>query len=237
MEKNKVKDIFFSIAIPTYGYNGRGVEFLEFSLDILSKQTFKDFEIILSDHSTDKTIKGVYNKWSDKLNIKYITNEHGRGVISPNINNAMKHCNGKWIKILFQDDFLYDKNSLQIQHDFIKSNLDMTWLMTKFYHSKDGVNFERLYNPVWNDMIWHSRNTMGCPSGMTLKNKDLIFFDEGLNWLMDVEYYKRMFELYDQPKILNEITYVNRTWGKRLTDTITQDLKNDELNRLKKIYS
>lgn len=29
---------FFSIAIPTYGYNGRGVEFLEYSLCELPQQ-------------------------------------------------------------------------------------------------------------------------------------------------------------------------------------------------------
>ena len=51
---------FFSISIPTYGYNGKGVEFLEHNLSILENQIFKDFEVIISDHSTDSTIKDVY---------------------------------------------------------------------------------------------------------------------------------------------------------------------------------
>ena len=119
---NKISKPFFSIAIPTYGYNGKGAEFLKFSLDILKKQTFKDFEIIISDHSIDNTISEILPKYSNNLNITYIKNDVGRGVISPNINNAMKECNGKYIKILFQDDFLYDYNSLQIQHDFIINN-------------------------------------------------------------------------------------------------------------------
>ena len=98
---------FFSIAIPTYGYNGRGAEFLEHSLEIILNQTYKDYEIILSDHSTDDTIKNVFNRWKSELNIKYYSNDVGRGIISPNINNAMKYCNGEWIKVLFQDDFLF----------------------------------------------------------------------------------------------------------------------------------
>ena len=78
---------------------------------------------------------------------------------------------------------------------------------------------------------------MGCPSGLTIKNKSLLLFDEGLNWLMDVDYYKRMFDIHGKPKILNLITVVNRTWGDRLTDTIPQSLKDTEFNKLKKIYA
>jgi hypothetical protein len=135
----KMSTPFFSIAIPTYGYNGRGCKFLDFSLDIISKQTFVDFEVILSD---------------------------------------------------------------------------------------------RPYHPRWNDRIWTGNNTMGCPSGMTIKNKNLIFFNEQLNWLMDVDYYKRMFDLHGEPEILDEITVVNRTWGNRLTDTLPQGLKDKELDML-----
>ena len=228
---------FFSIAIPTYGYNGRGSEFLEFSLKIIHNQTFKDFEVIISDHSTDDTILNVVNKWKNKLILKYQKNENGRGIISPNINNAMTLCEGKWIKILFQDDFLYNEKSLEIQHNFITTSDDnLKWLMTKFYHSNDGVTFYRLYHPIWNDRIWTGNNTMGCPSGLTLKNENLIFFDEELNWLMDCDYYQKMFLKYGTPKILDEITVVNRTWGNRLTDTTPQSLKDKEFLLLKERY-
>jgi dTDP-4-dehydrorhamnose reductase len=238
MNLNKLKNKpFFSIAIPTYGYNGRGSEFLDFSLEILSNQTFKNFEVVISDHSIDDTIYDTIKKWDDKLDIKYVKNDVGRGVISPNINNAMSLCNGEWIKVLFQDDFLYNNESLDIQYNFIKnSDKNINWLMTKFYHSNDGITFYRLYNPVWNDRIWTGHNTMGCPSGMTIKNNNLIYFDIELNWLMDCDYYQKMFLKYGQPYILNEITVVNRTWGNRLTDTTPQSLKDKEFNILKERY-
>ena len=237
MESSISHKPFFSIAIPTYGYNGKGAEFLDFSLDILHKQTFKDFEIVISDHSTDDTILDVVKKWGVILNIQYFRNENGRGVISPNINNAMLNCSGKYIKVLFQDDFLTDSKSLAIQRNFIKNNEDVEWFMTKFCHSNSGYDFYRIYDPVWNDKIWTGNNTMGCPSGMTLKNEDLIFFDEGLNWLMDVDYYKKMSLKHGPPKILNIITAVNRTWGARLTDTIPQSLKDKEFKMLSQRYA
>jgi len=228
--------LFFSIAIPTYGYNGNGADFLKFNFEKLFSQTFKDFEVIISDHSKDDTIKEVCDVWKDRLDIKHYFNDVGRGVISPNINNSLKNCNGEWIKVLFQDDFLYDKNSLEIQKNFIESNKFLKWLMTKFYHSNEGYTFYRLYLPKWNDRIWDGQNTMGCPSGLTLKNEDLILFDESLNWLMDCEYYYRLFLKYGEPYILDEITVVNRTWGKRLTDTLTEELKLSEHIKLRKIY-
>jgi dTDP-4-dehydrorhamnose reductase len=219
---------FFSVAIPTYGYDGKGREFLEFSFDLLSKQTLKNFEVVISDHSEDDTIRDLCNEWRTKLDIIYISNKIGRGMISPNINNAISYCNGKWIKILFQDDFLYDANSLQIQHDFIVEENCKSWFMTKFYHSNDGHTFYRLYSPAWNDTIWTGNNTLGCPSGLTISNNLDVKFDEKLNWLMDVDYYKMLANKYGEPMILDEITTVNRTWGERLTDTIPSEVRNKE---------
>jgi glycosyltransferase involved in cell wall biosynthesis len=228
---------YFSITIPTYGYNGKGAEFLEFSFQKLKLQLFKDFNVIISDHSIDDTIKDVCDRWSENLSIIYIRNEIGRGIISPNINVAMKNATGKWIKILFQDDFLYDEKSLEFQYDFIEKNPELTWLVSTFVHSNDGHSFYRYHIPRWHNLIWTGDNTMGCPSGITLKNKDLIFFDEGLNWLMDCDYYTKMSKKFGPPQILPAVTMVNRTWGERLTDTTTQELKDKEFQMLKTRYA
>ena len=237
--ENVTSKPFFSIAIPAYGYDGKGVEFLEHNLSILGQQTFKDFEVIISDHSIDNTILKVFEKYlnNSTLNITYIKNEKGRGIISPNLNNAMKYCTAEWIKILFQDDFLYNKNALHIQHNILKDNDKIKWLITTFIHSNDGVNFYRLYHPKLSDNIWTGNNTLGNPSNLTIKNKDLIFFDERLNWLVDCEYYYRLFLKHGEPTIINEITVVNRTHGKGLTDTTPQSLKDKELTMLIEIYA
>jgi dTDP-4-dehydrorhamnose reductase len=237
MSLDKLKRPFFSITIPTYGYDGKGVEFLDFNFEVLSKQIFKDFEVIVSDHSIDDTIKSVCNRWDGVLNIKYVRNEYGRGLIAPNTNMAMKRATGKWIKILFQDDFLFDENALQTQHDILESNPDIKWLVSTFIHSNDGVSFYRLYNPKYNDNIWNGNNTLGNPSNLTIINKDLIFFDEGLNWLVDCEYYYRLNGKYGKPTIIGDITVVNRTHGSGLTDTTPQSLKDKELQTLTLRYA
>jgi len=236
MKRDLSKSNFFTIAIPTYEYSGKGSTFLEYSFSILERQTFKDFNVVISDHSLNSDIYDICTKWKNRLNISYIKNDIGRGVISPNINVCLKNSTGKYIKVLFQDDFLLNENSLRITHDFIKLNENVKWIMTAFYHSIDGYELSRPMVPSWNDLIWTGNNSMGCPTGMTIKNENLIFFDEQLNWLMDVDYYKRMFDLYGKPHILNSYTVVNRTWGERLTDTISHEVKVREFKIVRDKY-
>jgi hypothetical protein len=45
-----------------------------------------------------------------------------------------------------------------------------------------------------------------------------------------------MYLKYGEPNILNDITVVNRTWGNRLTDTITQEIKDREYIIVSKKY-
>ena len=234
---NKLLVPFFSIAIPAYGYNGKGSEFLNQSFNILFAQVFTDFEVVISDHSQDDTIKDLCESWGKHLNIKYFRNEIGRGVISPNLNNALRNCSGKWIKILFQDDLLFDSNTLKNIKDFIDSDKDMNWMASSFWHTNDGRNLHTRLKPTWpNKPIWAGHNSIGCPSAITIKNEDILHFDDNLNWLMDCDYYQRMFLKNGLPKILDVDTMVNRIVEDRLTNTITEQQKISEYEKLKNIY-
>jgi len=228
---------FFSIAIPAYGYNGNGSEFLDFNLEILSNQSFQDFEVVISDHSVDDTIKNTLKKWLGKLKMTHITNDKGRGIISPNLNSAMKNCRGEYIKVLFQDDFLYNEHALKLQFDYLTNNPDTKWLITHFCHSNDGSRFYRYFTPRLSPNIWNGTNTLGNPSNLTLINEELIYFDEELNWLVDCEYYYRLLLRYGEPSILENVTVVNRTHGAGLSNTMPQSVKDDELKKLTKRYA
>jgi hypothetical protein len=228
---------FFSIAIPTYEMNGRGLEFLEYNFQKFSKQSFKDFEVVISDHSISDEIYNLCKEWSSKLNIKYIRNEEKRGNSSNNINNALRICSGKWIKILFQDDYLYTDDSMKDLYDFIIKN-DPNWVATACESSNDGINCYRPFYPKWNDKIILGNNTISSPSVITIKNNnDNIIFDEELIWLMDVDFYQRKYNLYGEPNYLFKINVVNRTWGNRLSDTISEAIKNKEYSIIKNKYN
>lgn len=229
---------FFSITIPTYEMKGLGVEYLEHSFNILNTQTFKDFEIVVSDHSVDDVIKSLCEKWSGLLDIKYHKNENKRGNSSANLNNAISNSSGKWIKVLFQDDFLFDKDSLNRTHNFILNNPDTKWVVTACEHSNDGYNFYRTSYPKWNNQIQFGDNTISSPSVLCIENTDdKIYFDEQLIWLMDVEYYKRMYDKFGgEPSYINEVSVVNRTWGSQLSNTIPDEVKLNEFEIVKNKY-
>ena len=83
-----------SILIPTYEMAGRSVEMLHDLLTSLDKQTYKDYEVIISDDSSNEDvsdyIKGVNN-------VKYFRNDTTKGAAF-NLNHALTHAKGNIIK-------------------------------------------------------------------------------------------------------------------------------------------
>lgn len=220
-----------SIAIPTYEMNGKGAEFLNFALTGIYHQTYKNIEVVISDHSLNNDVKNVCDTWSKKgLIVKYLKNEEMRGSSSANINNALKSSTGKYIKILFQDDFLYCADAIEKTVAAFEKDPNKKWLVSACEHSNDGIHLYRPFYPKYHNQIHLGNNTISSPSVLTLLNEDLIYFDSNLIWLMDVEYYKRLYDKFENPIILNEITVVNRTWEMQVTNSIVnQDIKNKEL--------
>ena len=220
---------FFSIAIPTYEMGGFGYKFLKFNFDKLKTQSFKDFEVVISDHSESDIIKDLCIEYSNILNIKYFRNTNKRGSSSANINNAIINSEGKWIKILFQDDFLYEFDSLEKINNYIKSDPESVWIASGCEHTNDGYSMYRPFYPKWSQNIELGNNTISSPSVICIKNESPIYFNEDLIWLMDVEYYRRMYNLYGEPKYLYDIIVVNRTWNNSVSNTISQEIKNKEI--------
>ena len=224
---------FISICIPTWEVRGEGAGYLEHTFNILANQIFTDFNIIISDNSQDDSIQNISEKWSNVLNIKYFKNENGRGKIAPNLNYGLSKCDGQYIKILFQDDFLYDIDSLQLIYNYIQLNPNTKWLLTGCCHTEDAVTFEKVMQPVYHDKIYLGYNTISCPSVMTIKNdEEMLIFDENLIWLVDVDYYKKCFDKFGLPDIINDIIIVNREQPNRVTKSITQEIVQTETQLL-----
>lgn len=226
-----------SICIPTYEMLGLGADFLRHSFKILAEQTFKDFDVVVSDHATDGSINKVCAEFSDRLIIQYFANDRRRGSSSANLNNAIEHATGRLIKILFQDDYLLDQSSLQqivgafdLEHDY--------WLVTGSEHTRDGQHLERPYNPRFTKDPHEGNNLLGSPSGLTIKNDQPLHFDERLIWLMDGDYYKRLSLKFGPPKILTKVTVVNRIGEHQVTaTTATQERRDSELAYVKRKYA
>lgn len=204
--------------MPAYEMGGLGHIYLKQSLDTLATQTFKDFEVILSDYSEDALIKNLCKKYQDKLDLKYFKNTDRPIGMSSNTNNAIRHASGKLLKILFQDDFLFDENALQITVDNFDLEKD-TWLVTACEHTKDGQTFYRTHFPRYNNQVYLGKNTVGSPSILTIKNDRPFLFDIHLKWLVDCDYYRRLHDAFGPPKVVNEVTVAIRVGEHQITNT------------------
>ncbi len=225
-----------SVCIPTYEMKGMGHVFLKQSFDMLARQTFKDFDVVISDHSNNDMIKDLCSTYSTTLTIEYHRNEHNRGNSSANINNAIRQANGRLIKILFQDDFLFHEKALEdiVAHFDIEKD---GWLVTACTHTRDGINFFRPFYPRYSNTIHLGTNTISSPSVLTIKNDNPLLFDENLIWLMDCEYYRRCHDTFGMPKILHTINVVNRVGQHQITNTIaTKKIQSDEYLYILKKY-
>jgi hypothetical protein len=148
-----------------------------------------------------------------------------KGTISQNTNAGLKRAKGDLIKILFMDDYFAEANSLQKIVDNFTD--DVNWLIT-------GCNNNPC--PYWTDDIMAGNNKLGSPSCLTIRNKECVFFDEDLKWLLDVVYYKELYKKYGKPKIVDGI-HINIGVGEhQMTNVLTAEEKLAEVNYVKQKY-
>ena len=181
-----------------------GAYFLWRAINSIMAQTFKDYEIV-------------------------ITKE---GKMAENTNAAIKKARGELIKILYMDDYLAHGNTLQeIVDNFTPKTM---WLASGCIHDAgDGV----LVNPhfaTWEEGVKTGGNTVGSPSVITLRNGLGMYFDERMSWLLDCEFYGRMYDKYGAPKILNSPDIVIGLGSHQMTNLLTDEEKLLEFNYLKK---
>ena len=116
-----------SIAIPAWESHSRGVEFINDLLRTIEIQTFKDFEVCISDHSLNDEVMNEVKQFEDKFKIVYGKNSDNYGN-GRNTNKAISMCSGDIIKVMFQDDFFYDDEALEKIYGELESS-DKFWLI------------------------------------------------------------------------------------------------------------
>lgn len=220
-----------TVAIPTHSMTG-GQSFLRQSFNSFKKQTFKDFDIVVSDNSEDDLIEDVCNEYIE-LPITYFKNPL-KGM-AQNTNSAIKASKGELIKVLYLDDFLFGETALSDINKFFKPTDQ--WLVTGCVHTVDGEEFYNPHYPNYHDKIYEGGNTIGSPSVLTIRNKDPQLFDENLTWLLDVDLYKRYDYLYGNPRVINSLNVVIRIHPGQMTNIISDNRKQDELEYLIKKYT
>lgn len=199
-----------SICIPCYN----NVDEVERLLKSIYSQTYKDFEVNLSDDSTnDETALLIEKKYP---HVNYQHNKKPYGHIF-NWNAAIKMAKGEYIKIMFSDDWFTDSTSLEVYTALLddhpgallafagsrqvmldRQNISAMHHVTsahqKEYYDRhaDADFIKRLQRDYRNLFLG---NQIGAPSATIYRRGSaLTLFDEQSNWASDMFLYFDLLE-------------------------------------------
>jgi len=225
-----------SVCIPCYEMGGEGTPLLKRSLDSIKNQTYKDIEVVISDHSVNDEIKKLCEEYSDELNIIYLKNLKDRGNFSSNLNNSIRFASGEVIKLLMQDDYIMDNMSLESTVRAF-DNPSVNWCACGCYSGWNDRDYHPMIPRYEDNSISRGVNTIGSPSVISIRNRDVQYFDEGLSWVVDLDYYKKMYSVFGDPCILNRYSIFVQRHPNQITNTLPENIKYLEEMELKRRYA
>ncbi len=186
--------VFISICIPAYKH----VEYLKRLLDSIASQSFRDIEIIVTDDSNDGTVANFLQSYQSIMPIQYHKNKVSLG--SPeNWNAGIRLAKGTWIKIMHDDDWFADDQSLNEFASAAKQFSNANFIFSGFteVHLDTGkLKTFIVSNTVTrllqkNPLLLFKQNYIGHPSTTLIKNNSDYYFDKSFKWVVDIEFYMR----------------------------------------------
>ena len=147
--------MILSICIPTYNRP----EHLLNCLNSLSLQSFKNFEVCISDNASDKNIRKLISPFKKKLKIKFNRNKKNLG-FALNLLKVSSMAKGEFIWFIGDDDLLV-KDSLKNLIKKITQNKDVDFFWVNSFYL-DVSHLEKFPKPfniknLPNSMIPHSK--------------------------------------------------------------------------------
>ncbi len=174
---------FFSITIPTFNRANS----LKTAIKSVLLQDFEDFEIVITDNSTNNESKIICQSFRDKR-IRYSQNTENIGAIR-NIYKVIKSAWGKYVFILGDDDCILRKNTLSDLYETINAK-GYGYVRLKFvFHRNFQVLFDfNLYDGIGKILKKNSsngetlefiqRSNSAQISGLIFKNYKQIYISE-----------------------------------------------------------
>lgn len=197
----------FSICIPVYKMKNNLCE--RFLVEVLSHlffQSFKDFEVIVSDQSEDDSLKDICKIFSYTMDIKHVRNTSDKKTAANNVNNAIRHATGKIVKLLYVDDFFIDSNALKKIKDSFEHNPEKKWLIAGYVNcDQDRTTYFNPRMPRYDQTFVNGDNSTGNPSNYSVLRECALEMDENLLWIVDGEYFHRSYYHYGLPIMIPEV--------------------------------
>jgi hypothetical protein len=222
----------FSVCIPTCEMDGRGAAFLSRSLAALDRQTLRDFEVTVSDHSGGAVLENLRRRRRQFYPLRYVRCGIERGNSSANSDFAMRQACGHVVKIIHQDDFLFADDALERMDAGLLAAPDRIWGGVGCIHVNESeTHLYGPHHPRMDPMMLGGSNRFGAPSVMFVRRENVLPFDEALIWVGDCELYHRLHQTWGEPILIDELLVAVPQWGRQVTRTLDDGpRKTDEVH-------
>ncbi|HXD77558.1 MAG TPA: glycosyltransferase, partial [Puia sp.] len=167
-------------------------------LDSIAVQTFRDFEVVVTDDSPGFEVNALCERYKETCNLCYFRNLVPLG--SPeNWNEAVRKAGGKWIKIMHDDDWFSDANSLSAFAQAADKSPNASFIFSAYRDVFLDENRERVmyvpsrrYKAFLKDAtVLFARNIIGPPSVVLYRRSSAVRFDPAVKWVVDIDFYIR----------------------------------------------
>ena len=212
-----------SICIPAYKRH----DYLKRLLESIQIQSFTNYEVIITDDSPDESVQSLCLQYKNLLPLKYFKNIKPLGT-PENWNEAVRQASGQWIKIMHDDDWFSDSESLAAFADATRQT-DKSFIFSGYYNvpentgKKEQVQISSLrwYALKKNPVSLLSKNVIGPPSVTLYRSHQGIHYDKQMKWLVDMDFYIRYLKTtepyyIDQPLVSIGIHSSQVTAGSKL---------------------
>ncbi len=215
-----------SICIPAYN----NPDYLIRAIDSVIIQTFKDYEIIITDDTPSDILKLVVQERYNHIDhLHYYKNPVQLGSTA-NWNYAISLANTNLIKLLHHDDWFTDKNSLEEFITPFLSNPEVDFVFCQSHHYDNNKHI-KIHKPdsslLQRFAIDHTyilyHNFIISPSSTMYKKSSLIY-DTNLTWLVDADFYAMYMKNTNYYYIPKPLININISQG-RLTTACEENIK------------
>ncbi len=201
------EEVFVSICIPAY----KRSDFLVRLLDSILVQTYRLYEVIITDDSPGTEVYDLINSHALAPEIKYFKNELPLGAAG-NWNESIRRAKGEWIKLMHDDDWFNNAGALQGFAEAARRSPETAFFFSHYRNvfleeNKSGVvRISSLRNRILqlNPKSLLSKNSIGPPSVIFHKKKPECVYDPNLKWLVDIDFYMRFLQ-NTKPSLIREV--------------------------------
>lgn len=222
------------------------------TLKSIENQTYKNFEIIICDDSSqDKTLE-ICKKWKEVVkekikNIKILNSSVNQGIVK-NINKGLKVAKGEWMKLIAADDILLN-NCIEDNLNFIKQNSNIKVCFSKVRNftlnpENQGEEYPNIFTEKYMFLKSEEQyeklkegNFLPAPSSFISKKifNKYGLFDEKIPMIEDYPYWLKLTSSGEKLYYFPKITVLYRV-GESISNSNAKIINNNFFNSYKKIY-